>query len=467
MEVVEVCTERKHCVASSKENLQLGHNKSMRRYVQPPRVKSFAPEQCYRPPSKPLDAYTTYDLSYINLDPRTAQSIRAQPYRPIQTLLKSDEKFASETTSKMSYQPIWRLATRKPIKPKFRSVLGRTGTFESATTTKCDYIPKYTEKLDMIIPCGSIRISGSPLDANTTSALSYVNPGVVQPVTSFKPITKYQRPSHSVSKDTTQKLSYQPFAVGKKEKFPWAQKATYKSPSVAMCGKTIYSDSYLENEVYKKMKPFIPCVTNILPIKAEFFDKTIYKESYLPCDIEKAKKIVPPSNIFISSEKISTDTTNKLSYQPVWCKKRSPIIPHSRKKIEGSMQSETTNRIDFTPKMGVPTKMIIPCTNIRIPKDPIVDKTTTGLSFIHPGQLERAKSFKPDTHYCRPIAKIDSETINKLSYQAWTPIPKMDIPWARRTTYQVPKDPMITDTIYQMSYPLPGYYIENECPCAE
>lgn len=60
------------------------------------------------------------------------------------------------------------------------------------------------------------------------------------------------------------------------------------------------------------MKPHIPGVANILPSKAQFMDKTIYKESYLPCDIEKATKIVPPPNIFISNEKISADTTNKV-----------------------------------------------------------------------------------------------------------------------------------------------------------
>lgn len=106
-------------------------------------------------------------------------------------------------------------------------MLGR-GALESVTTTKGDYIPKYTEKLDMIVPCGNIRISASPLDTNTTAGLSYVNPGVTEPVTSFKPVIRYHQPSHSVSKDTTHKLSYQPFAVSKKEKFPWAQKSIYK-----------------------------------------------------------------------------------------------------------------------------------------------------------------------------------------------------------------------------------------------
>lgn len=91
----------------------------------------------------------------------------------------------------------------------------------------------------------------------------------------------------------------------------------------------------------------------------------------------------------------------QLSYQPVWSKKRSPILPRSRKMIEGSIQTETTNRHDFVPKTITPPKLIIPCNNIRIPGDPIVDKTTTGLSYIHPGQLEPVQSFKPISHYSR------------------------------------------------------------------
>lgn len=127
----------------------------------------------------------------------------------------------------MSYQPIWGIAKAEPIKPKYRNLLGH-GPLESITTTQYDYMPKYAEKLSMIIPCGNIRTSSGPLDANTTTGLSYVNPGILKPPTSFKPITKYCRPSYSISKDTTQKLSYQPFSITKKEKFPWAQKPLYK-----------------------------------------------------------------------------------------------------------------------------------------------------------------------------------------------------------------------------------------------
>lgn len=69
----------------------------------------------------------------------------------------------------------------------------------------------------------------------------------------------------------------------------------------------------------------------------------------------------------------------------------------------------------------------------------------------------------------RPSAKIDGETINKLSYQPWVPGPKMDLPWARKAQYKPPTAKMCDDTIYHKSYPAPGYYIEDcnpaECPC--
>lgn len=64
--------------------------------------------------------------------------------------------------------------------------------------------------------------------------------------------------------------------------------------------------------------------------------------------------------------------------------------------------------------------------------------------------------------------KVEYDTVNKLSYQPWTPLPKEFIPWASKDKYQRPTDPMCTDTIYQVSYPAPGYYEDTcipECNC--
>lgn len=47
--------------------------------------------------------------------------------------------------------------------------------------------------------------------------------------------------------------------------------------------------------------------------------------------------------------------------------------------------------------------------------------------------------------------------------------PKEELPWAQKSKYQPPTNPMAADTIYHISYPAPGYYVEDvsrtDCPC--
>ncbi|XP_076240931.1 uncharacterized protein LOC143183291 [Calliopsis andreniformis] len=66
--------------------------------------------------------------------------------------------------------------------------------------------------------------------------------------------------------------------------------------------------------------------------------------------------------------------------------------------------------------------------------------------------------------------KIECDTVSKLSYQSWTPLPKEKVPWAIKSKYEPPTDPMCSDTIYQASYPVPGHYEEvcidvDDCDC--
>lgn len=102
------------------------------------------------------------------------------------------------------------------------------GVMETVTTVRRDYTPKHVEKPEMIIPCGSIRTSSAPLDDKTMMRLSYISPGPVEPSINFKPIIKYCPSSQPLLSETTQKLSYQPFIVDKREPYPWMQKRAYK-----------------------------------------------------------------------------------------------------------------------------------------------------------------------------------------------------------------------------------------------
>lgn len=71
--------------------------------------------------------------------------------------------------------------------------------------------------------------------------------------------------------------------------------------------------------------------------------------------------------------------------------------------------------------------------------------------------------------FLRLPEKIEYDTVNKLSYQPWTPVPKEHIPWASKGEYQPPTDPMCADTIYQVSFPAPGHYedtcVDRNCDC--
>ncbi|CAK9807454.1 Stabilizer of axonemal microtubules 2 [Anthophora quadrimaculata] len=432
-----------------------------RRYVQPTRVKSFAPVRTYNPPSKRLDASTTYHLSYLNVDSTEMRHSRSQPIRPRAALATSDAPFTGETTNKLSYKLNENISRTKPIIPRHRSMIG-SGRMDNITTIRHDYQRKYVEKPEMIMPCGNIRLSSGKLDGSTTAKLSYGDPGPTEPTINFKPTTAYCPPSEPILDTTTHKLSYQPICIEEKELCPWQQKPIYKPPDVLMCGKTTYSESYLENKEQSMEKPIRPVPAEVLPHGGEFHGKTIYKESYLEsCKVERVEPILPCNSIGRPDGKVSADTTTKLSYQPIQSEKRAPILPRPRNMIgDGPMQTETTTRCDFGQKATVRPELIIPCNNIRNAETAIDDRTTTKMSYVRPGPIEFVQSFKPVALYKRLPEKIECDTINKLSYQPWTPAPKEPIPWAVKGKYEPPTDPMCANTIYNVSYPAPGHYEE-------
>ncbi|XP_076759301.1 uncharacterized protein LOC143428379 [Xylocopa sonorina] len=441
-----------------------------KRYVQPLREKSFAPARVYEPPSKMLETDTTYHLSYLNVDHAEMQRSRSRPIRPTPALVKSDARFCGETTNQLSFKVIGQIPKTKPIIPSQRTMIG-SGRMDSVTTVRQDYPRKHVEKPELIVPCGNIRLSSGKLEANTTTKFSYVDPGATEPTVNFKPISVYCPPSEPIPHDTTQKLSYQPVRIEEREACPWQQKPIYKPPDVAMCNKTTYSESFLRNEELSMEKPVRPAAATVFPCGGEFHGNTIYKESYLQSAVlERVEPIIPCNAISKPDGKISADTTSKLSYQPQQSEKRSPILPRSRKMIaDGPMRSDTTSRCDFVQKITLRPELVIPCDNLRSAETPIDDRTTTKLSYAKPGPVEWVQSFKPVAQYCRLPDKVECDTINKLSYQSWTPLPKESIPWASKGKYQPPTDPMCADTIYQASYPPPGHYeeicVSEDCDC--
>ncbi|XP_048504799.1 stabilizer of axonemal microtubules 2-like [Athalia rosae] len=199
----------------------------IKRYVQPPREKSYAPEKFYCPPTKPIDAKTTYHLSYLNVDRATAGHAKTRAFKPVHSLDTSTGKISDETTNRMSFRANWGICKAKAYTPTRRTQAGQ-GPMQCTTTARHDYVPKYVQRMDLLKPCNNIRTSTGVLEDKTTAGLSYMNPGPTGPVVSYKPQGRYRPPEKSIEKHTTQKLSYQPFRVEKKEIYPWKLKPVYR-----------------------------------------------------------------------------------------------------------------------------------------------------------------------------------------------------------------------------------------------
>ncbi|XP_067011287.1 stabilizer of axonemal microtubules 1 [Anabrus simplex] len=127
---------------------------------------------------------------------------------------------------------------------------------QELTTFRHDYVPKPSSRLDPIIPVAELIISDKPMEGDTTMTASYRPPGVIERVSSYKPVLCYKQPDMPFIGDTIHRLSYVPQPLCEKEFFPWQQKPTYKCPEVEVEGNTIYKASF------RAPGRFVPCGTS-------------------------------------------------------------------------------------------------------------------------------------------------------------------------------------------------------------
>lgn len=92
----------------------------------------------------------------------------------------------------LSYQRVW-TEKRKPFLPRHKVAAFGCGAMPSETTTRSEYVTKTASRLNLIVPSDNIRTADAPLQGDTTTALSYVIPGEIEPVHSYKPVWRYRR----------------------------------------------------------------------------------------------------------------------------------------------------------------------------------------------------------------------------------------------------------------------------------
>lgn len=187
---------------------------------------------------------------------------------------------------------------------------------------------------------------------------------------------------------------------------------------------------------------------------------TTYKLSYLPSDgCQNIKSVMnkPPPNLVPSCEPMEGCTIQKLSYLPNPVCVTQPIRPcHHDMWGQGPMQNITTQRHDYVPKPAILRQSCKPPYKFHCVEQPFENRTINRMSFLDPGRCPVAPSYAPLKYYEKPAAKMESSTIQKMSYQPVC-VPRPQIPpWACKGQYQKPCQKFEGTTIYRASFLPPG-----------
>ncbi|XP_055541976.1 stabilizer of axonemal microtubules 1 [Wyeomyia smithii] len=437
------------------------------RYVQPSRRQPCKPVPCYKPPEVEFQGDSVYKTSY-NADPATiVGNARPLPIPPRNNLSMAPGCLEKNTTTSLSYPCYNNVERQKPILPIGNQLLG-SGPIQEITTSRHDYVPKSTPKRFKIVPEGHIRSVSAPFEKQTVNKLSYNCPNMAHftPARSCKPIRHYSRSEIPMESETTSKLSYPPLCPAPKEDLPWARRAAYQAPEIAMANDTTYKKSFIPSCATERAKMITPFNNLHVPADSGFESKTVYKESYHSACGERPPAIRPVEQLRIPTQKLQDDTVYKLSF-PMYCntERPAPIVPKPAPLIgDGPIQEITTTRHDYVCKSGTKRDPIMPQNLLYIPTGKLESETVNRLSY--PSNKENmipTKSCKPIISYKRPEQPMESETTQKTSYMPVCPPPKEHYPWAQRARYQPPPLPMESETTAKLSYPPPGYYLEESC----
>lgn len=431
------------------------------KYRQPARPKSFAPCVTYSKPDCPIESATIYRKSYL-----PACTEKAVPRIPPVSLEIPKARFAQETINRMSY-PGWCNVKPPPAIGPCCHLSAGDGPMAEITTTRHDYVPKPFIKAEPLKPCNNIFTTDSPLSSMTINRLSY-QPVCTERAVPIIPPSSLVHADGPMSNITVQKISYQPCPLPCKPDMPWAKKTIYNSPSTPFAKDTIYKKSY-QPSCIPRTEPIIPKTQdNPLTSGTCFENCTIYRKSYQPNPCPQIPQpIIPSNNLGLCKEKMACDTINRMSYRPnCGFRPPPPLIPCTHQLLgDGPMTEITTTRHDYVPKPIIKVQPIIPASTMCGSQEPLSNKTINRLSYIPNCNYEVPKPIRPMNNLDRADGKIESCTIQKLSYQPVGPVPKCDMPWAMKKAYEAPCSKMACETIYNMSYDCPGDYVGDGCCC--
>jgi hypothetical protein len=212
-------------------------------YIQPPVRQPIRHHPSYERPDTPIDNATVYRNSYLDFDAETMAKCRLPATKSTAVLgMNITCPMDAKTTHSLSYLGET-TPKRPPIIPLQR--IGCHGPIQDVTTSRHDFVSKYGQKPPKIYPRDHLVASTASLSNDTTTRLSYPGHTDIEIRPSFKPLVTFQQPDNPFDTGTTQKLSYLPLNVTKREIPPWAVRPLFTYPNGKIDDSTTQKMSYL------------------------------------------------------------------------------------------------------------------------------------------------------------------------------------------------------------------------------
>nr|XP_020032203.1 stabilizer of axonemal microtubules 2 [Castor canadensis] len=307
----------------------------------------------------------------------------------------------------------------------------KKGKLDTVPTYQDDYRHWTIQKIELCKPEQSYYPPTVKFGNSTTFQDAYV-PQEINPVQSCKPSPVIKRTTAPFNGDTSHRIDYVPLQLEVKSAKP---KDAYKPPDQPFEGLTTHQNDFqgLFGEMAKICRPGSIRATQ----DARFEGSTEFRDSFQPwelppTEVRKVAEYVPPAG------SVQLNTTNRLDHAPCQASPAAPIRPAShRRKHSVPFQGTSTTKEDFPAWESCRRGLIRQQHQIPSPS----------------GKFEGLSTFR--SHYV-PHELIPTESCKPLNAA-----PKSSAPFGGVTMYSVeytPKKQEICPTSYASP---PGYVFEN------
>ncbi|XP_066583812.1 stabilizer of axonemal microtubules 2-like [Prorops nasuta] len=241
-------------------------------------TQSYAPIRNYERSDVPMEGRTTYNLSYWPNEPQPKEE---NPWEVREPYKRPVEPMAGNTTYNLSFWPTDQKPPEPIINPDTENILNAKCCFDGNTTYGLSYFGCGGDTREPIRQPENILFSGCPVSHDTTNRLSYMGNWCVKPEAPIRPCDRQLLGRGPMQEVTTQKHDF-----------------TWKSTEQRS---EILPEDNLQT---------CPC-----PLSGY----TTHKLSYLRhnCELTPTESYAPIREYRRSEIPLETETTMKLSYQPV------------------------------------------------------------------------------------------------------------------------------------------------------